>query len=72
MKVVNLGGEFWAEVSRWARINRKVTPKEAGILETCTSIPLRMPSEKQSIIAISVLERLEADGFGVDETSQAD
>jgi hypothetical protein len=31
-----------------------------------------MPSEKQSIIAISVLERLEADGFGVDETSPAD
>ena len=61
--VVNLGAAFWKGALEWGKDRRLVTPKEAGILETCTRIPDRLPSEKQCLIAIEVLERLEADGF---------
>lgn len=61
--VVSLGAEFWKGALEWGKDRRLVTPKEAGILETCTRIPDRLPSEKQCLIAIEVLERLEADGF---------
>lgn len=61
--VVSLGAAFWKGALEWGKDRRLVTPKEAGILETCTRIPDRLPSEKQCLIAIEVLERLEADGF---------
>ncbi|WP_424968865.1 AIPR family protein [Dinoroseobacter sp. S375] len=61
--VVNLGAAFWKDALEWGKDRRLVTPKEAGILETCTRIPDRLPSEKQCLIAIEVLERLESDGF---------
>jgi hypothetical protein len=61
--VVSLGAGFWKGALEWGKDRRLVTPKEAGILETCTRIPDRLPSEKQCLIAIEVLERLEADGF---------
>lgn len=61
--VVKLGSNFWKGALEWGKTHRLVTPKEVGILETCSRIPDRLPSEKQCSIAMEVLERLEADGF---------
>src|SRR6056297_532116 len=61
--VVNLGAAFWKSALEWGRMHRLVTPKEVGVLETCSRIPDRLPTEKQCVIAVEVLERLEADGF---------
>ncbi|MCA1791930.1 MAG: hypothetical protein LC667_19410, partial [Thioalkalivibrio sp.] len=61
--VVNLGSGFWKGALEWGKAQRLVTPKEVGILETCSKIPYRLPSEKQCSIAMEVLERLEAGGF---------
>ncbi|WP_372922258.1 AIPR family protein [Roseovarius sp.] len=61
--VVNLGAEFWRVALEWGKKQRLVTPKEIGILETCSRIPDRLPTDKQCAIAMDVLERLEADGF---------
>jgi hypothetical protein len=61
--VVNLGAAFWKSALEWGKAHRLVTPKEAGVLETCSRIPDRLPSEKQCVIAVEVIERLEADGF---------
>ena len=61
--VVNLGADFWKGALEWGKVHRLVTPKEVGVLETCSRIPDRLPSEKQCVVAVEVLERLEADGF---------
>ena len=61
--VVNLGADFWKSALEWGKVHRLVTPKEVGVLETCSRIPDRLPSEKQCVVAVEVLERLEADGF---------
>ncbi|PWE30595.1 hypothetical protein DDZ14_15015 [Maritimibacter sp. 55A14] len=61
--VVRLGPAFWKGALEWGKEHRLVTPMEVGILETCSRRPDRLPSEKQCVIAMEVLERLETDGF---------
>ncbi|NWO10409.1 AIPR family protein [Chromohalobacter salexigens] len=61
--VVNFGPDFWKKALEWGRKYQLITPKEAGILETCSKIPSRLPSEKQCVIAMKTLEKLNEDGF---------
>lgn len=61
--VVNSGSDFWKKALEWGRKYQLITPKEAGILETCSKIPSRLPSERQCITAMKILEKLNADGF---------
>ena len=44
-----LGGEFWAQVRDWGRLKRSLAPADVGILDVAASIPLRLPTEKQSL-----------------------
>ena len=67
--VFTKGPAFWEKLRAWALANRSVTPKEAGILEVCAAAPAKIPSEKQSQIAIEILDRATDSGFssGVDD-----
>lgn len=61
--VVSAGGAFWSDLRSWARVHSRLSPAEAGVLETCARIPGRVPSEKQCMLAVKVYERARSDGF---------
>lgn len=65
-KVVEAGGGFWKRIRSWGAEKRMFSPKEDGILKSCELIPLKLPSEKQSVIALNLLERARDEGY-IDE-----
>ncbi len=64
--VISAGPEVWSRLREWGRLNRKFSPTEDGILRTCSMLPGRIPSGKQSIIAEQIMERARDEGY-VDE-----
>lgn len=64
--VIEAGGEFWKRLREWGGGKRIFSPKEDGILKACGLIPSKIPSEKQSIIALDLLKRARDEGY-VDE-----
>jgi hypothetical protein len=47
----------------WNSDNRKLTAKEAGVLDTACAIPHKIPSDKQSHILIEAEKRAIVEGF---------
>lgn len=62
-KVVSEGGDFWSRLRAWGAANRMFSPKDDGVLKTCAMIPNRLPSERQCIAALEILERAKLDGY---------
>jgi hypothetical protein len=62
-KVISAGANFWSSLRSWGGANRKLTPKEDEILRTCERIPSQLPTEKQCIAAVAILERAFAEGY---------
>lgn len=58
-EVIAQGGEYWGQLLAFGRSVKQLTPKEAGILEVCTGIPAKLPSEKQCVIALGIADKLE-------------
>lgn len=58
-EVVNQGGEYWSQLLAFGKSIGKLAPKEAGILQACTSLPRRVPTEKQCLAAVAIADRLE-------------
>jgi hypothetical protein len=59
--VMKAGGELWSSIKKWGTDRSLLTPTEDGILDVASSVPKRVPSEKQSQIAIKVLRKLHAE-----------
>jgi hypothetical protein len=64
--VVQAGSSFWIEVLSWAKPRGLLSAKEASILSTCASVPRRIPSDKQSIVALGTLEKLRKEGMTIE------
>lgn len=60
--IVKAGGPLWRTVKDWGVARRLLTPTEAGILDVAASVPGRLPSEKQSLIAIETLKKMHEEG----------
>ncbi|MDO8586696.1 MAG: AIPR family protein [Armatimonadota bacterium] len=60
--VVNAGGVIWRTIKEWGAAKRLLTQTEAEILDVASSMPGRMPSEKQSIVLIETLKKLHKEG----------
>jgi hypothetical protein len=60
--VVKAGGPLWRTLKEWGVSRRLLTPTEAGILDVAAAIPNRLPSEKQSMIAIETLKKMHGEG----------
>lgn len=60
--VLEAGATFWTEVKVWAGDNRQMSEKDAGILTVASQLPKRIPSEKQSLHLIDIINRLNAAG----------
>lgn len=57
--VVNQGAAYWNQLLAFGQSIRKLNPTESGILQACTRIPEKLPSEKQCIAALSIADKLE-------------
>jgi len=63
LDVHRLGAAVWASARNWARDHGLLSPREIGILEVCSAIPKKLPSEKQCEIAMASLSKLKKEGF---------
>jgi hypothetical protein len=61
--VVEKGAGHWELLREWNRTNKKLSPKEMGILNTACSIPRSIPSEKQAPILVAAEKRAIENGF---------
>ncbi len=62
--VYSAGSEFWKQVLSWGQQQNLLSEKEVGILNIATQISShKYPSDKQSIILIETLKRLNEEGF---------
>lgn len=64
--VIAAGAPFWSRLRDWGRANRKFSPTEDGILRTCSLLPSRIPSGRQSVIAEQIILRAREEGY-IDE-----
>ena len=67
--VIEAGGAFWNRLREWGAGKRIFSPKEDGILKVCGLFPSKLPSEKQSVIALDLLERAREEGYADEEDS---
>ena len=61
--VVKAGAQFWEDTLEWGKAKRLLTPKEIGVLNAATRLPKRVPSDKQSSMAIKILTALRSEGY---------
>ena len=65
-KVIELGSVFWSRLRQWAAPNRSFSLKDDGILKACSQLERRLPSERQCVLAVAILDRAREEGY-VDE-----
>jgi hypothetical protein len=61
-KVVELGADFWLSASSWAKSQRLLTQKDYEIMARASAIPSRIPTERQCLYLVAILEKLEEEG----------
>ncbi len=62
---LEIGSDQWTIIYRGLLEKGSLSPKEAGILKIAQQIPNKVPSEKQSIILMDILEKAQAEGLNV-------
>ena len=62
MVVVQAGSALWSDVKAWGMSKGLLSLDDQGILEVAVSMPGKIPSEKQSIRTIEILQRLREEG----------
>ena len=60
--VVQAGSALWSDVKVWGMSKGLLSPDDQGILEVAISMPAKVPSEKQSVRTIEILQRLREEG----------
>jgi hypothetical protein len=58
-EVVNQGAEYWTKLLAFGNSIHKLSPKEASILQACTHLPAKIPSDKQCQAALLIADKLE-------------
>lgn len=62
-KSLEIGADQWTIIFQGLSEKGDLSPKEAGILKIAQRIPVRIPSEKQSMILMDILEKARAEGL---------
>jgi len=62
-KVFEIGGQGWQQVLNWAKARELVGGKDQDMLTLAAQIPNKVPSEKQSIHLINLLNAFETEGW---------
>lgn len=58
-EVVSQGGDYWAQLLAFGNSIKKLSDREAGILQSCSLIPSKIPSERQAQAALAIADKLE-------------
>lgn len=61
--VLEKGREFWKKMMEWSAVNRVFSPKEFGIIQVASQIPVKIPSEKQSLLLVDIEKKATEEGF---------
>lgn len=61
-KVVEAGPDFWKAVLNWCVVEHEASEKERTILRRAASMPAHIPSDKESLVLVKMLERLGMNG----------
>lgn len=56
------GPDFWQELFKWGNTRKLLTPAEQGVLQVAADIPSKVPTEKQSEVALQALRKLNSQG----------
>ena len=64
-KVLNAGPDKWAQVLEMGQKKRLFSPKETSILRIAAGIPNKIPTEKQSVVLLQILEKAEQEGIKI-------
>ena len=64
-KTVEIGARQWKKISQGLSEKGAISPKEVGILKIAQQIPHKIPSEKQSLLLMDILEKAQAEGLNV-------
>ena len=62
---VEIGADQWRTISQGLSEKGALSPKEVGILKIAQQIPRRIPTEKQSVVLMDILEKARAEGLYV-------
>ena len=62
-KSLEIGADQWSTIFQGLSEKGDLSPKEAGILKIAQQIPARIPSEKQSMILMDILDKARAEGL---------
>jgi len=65
--VFSLGPEKWKEVATFGLEKNLLNQKDMGILATAAGMPEKIPSEKQCIYLVNLLQRLKLEGLPLKE-----
>lgn len=64
-KVLAISAGEWARIQEMLATNSELTPKEIGILSVATQIPNKLPTDKQSVVLLQLLEKARLEGFSL-------
>lgn len=67
-KVLAVPAAEWARIHQWLLDRNLLTPKEDGVLKVAMQIPSRIPTEKQSLLLLGVLDKGRMEGVVVSES----
>ncbi len=63
IEVVQAGPGFWSDALQWDNAHQVLSPKETGVIQAATRVPEQMPSDKQSLLILAALRRLQSEGY---------
>lgn len=64
--VVQAGAGFWRDALQWDSAHHVLSAKETGVLQAATRLPDQMPTDKQSLLLLATLRRLQSEGYPKD------
>jgi hypothetical protein len=61
--VVKAGGRAWRDARAWGLEHSLLSPSDDGILSVCGRVPEQVPTDRQCLRAVKVLQRLRQEGY---------
>lgn len=62
-KALAIPASDWAKIRETLAASGALTPKESGILRVATQIPAKLPTDKQSVVLLRLIERARLEGL---------
>lgn len=71
-RIFEIPAQQWKEITQELGRKRLLTPKEIGVLQIAAQMPAKIPTEKQSLVLIGVLEKASNEGLVAIDAEEAD